>query len=136
MEIIEWINDTKSNLDIAVRQDATNIVARFLRMFLIIFEIHILEFKKADSVHIKNMNGVIVEDYDTSTDLSNKTKSLLSKSQVNSRIPSLIINLISESMVLDILMMFQFLSYGNFKKGEEMTEDFTRANGAGCGRIH
>ena len=42
VEIIEWINDTKRNLDTAVRQDATNIVARFLRMFLIIFEIDIL----------------------------------------------------------------------------------------------
>ena len=68
--------------------------------------------------------------------LSNRNRTLLSKSQVTGRLSSPITNLISESMVLDILMMFQFLSYGNFKKGEEMTEDFTRANGAGCGRIH
>ena len=64
VEIIEWINDTKRNLDTAVRQDATNIVARFLRMFLIIFEIHILEFKKTDSDYITRMNLVINEDYE------------------------------------------------------------------------
>ena len=49
--------------------------------------------------------------------LSNQNKTLLSKSQVNSRLLFPISNLISESMVLDILMMFQFLSYGNFTKG-------------------
>ena len=50
--------------------------------------------------------------------LSNKKRTLLSKSQVNSRLSSPVTNLISESMVLDILMMFQFLSYGNFKIGD------------------
>ena len=51
--------------------------------------------------------------------LSNKNRTLLSKSQVNSRLSSPVTNLISESMVLDILMMFQFLSYGNFKIGDK-----------------
>ena len=58
-------------------------------------------------------------------DLSNQNKTLLSKSQVNNRLLFPISNLISESMVIDILMMFQFLSYGNFTKieGEEGKED-------------
>ena len=51
-------------------------------------------------------------------DLSNQNKTLLSKSQVNNRLLFPISNLISESMVIDILMMFQFLSYGKFTEGE------------------
>ena len=56
-------------------------------------------------------------------DLSNENKTLLSKSQVNSRLLFPISKLISESMVLDILMMFQFLSYGNFIKGSTRNTD-------------
>ena len=59
----------------------------------------------------------------TVLDLSNKNKSLLSKSQVNSRLLSPISNLINEALVLDILMIFQFLSYGNFVKGGTKTEN-------------
>ena len=58
-------------------------------------------------------------------DLSNQNKTLLSKSQVNSRLLFPISNLISESMVLDILMMFQFLSYGNFIKGSTLNTEET-----------
>lgn len=57
--------------------------------------------------------------------LSNKNRTLLSKSQVTSRLSSPVTNLISESMVLDILMMFQFLSYGNFKIGDKAKTDET-----------
>ena len=59
----------------------------------------------------------------TVLDLSNKNKSLLSKSQVTSRLLSPISNLINEALVLDILMIFQFLSYGNFVKGGTKTEN-------------
>ena len=57
--------------------------------------------------------------------LSNRNRTLLSKSQVTGRLSSPITNLISESMVLDILMMFQFLSYGNFKIGDKAKTDET-----------